>query len=62
MIPWPTDYITAPRGGLWDFGGEWNLPARLAVTDAAVHEWVGLVAYQISGRTGGPPPPPAAGK
>jgi uncharacterized SAM-binding protein YcdF (DUF218 family) len=27
------------------------LPAGLAVTDTAVHEWVGLVAYRLTGRT-----------
>jgi uncharacterized SAM-binding protein YcdF (DUF218 family) len=27
------------------------LPAGLAVTDTAVHEWIGLVAYRLTGRT-----------
>jgi hypothetical protein len=27
------------------------LPAGLTVTDAAVHEWLGLVAYRLTGRT-----------
>jgi uncharacterized SAM-binding protein YcdF (DUF218 family) len=62
LIPWPTDYITAPRGPLWDLGDEWNVPKRLAVTDAAAHEWLGLIAYQVSGRSGGRPPPPSSGK
>jgi uncharacterized SAM-binding protein YcdF (DUF218 family) len=27
------------------------LPAGLAVTDTAVHEWIGLLAYRLTGRT-----------
>lgn len=62
LIPWPTDYITAPRGPMWDLADEWSVPGRLAVTDAAVHEWLGLVAYRVSGRSGGRPAPPPSGK
>jgi uncharacterized SAM-binding protein YcdF (DUF218 family) len=46
MLPWPSDYITAPRQGhdLLEFNG------NLGLLDYAVHEWVGLLAYRISGK------------
>ena len=52
MLPWPTDYLTTPRAPFWDLADDWNLSSRLAVTDAAAHEWLGLLAYQLSGRAG----------
>jgi uncharacterized SAM-binding protein YcdF (DUF218 family) len=47
MIAWPSDFITAPgdRGvDLFDVGG------NLSLTDYAVHEWIGMVAYRLSGK------------
>jgi uncharacterized SAM-binding protein YcdF (DUF218 family) len=47
MIPWPTDYTTAghnhyiPR----------EFPQNLQRADLAAHEWVGLLAYEWSGRS-----------
>lgn len=47
--PYPVDWRT--RGWIdlrWPFD---KLSAGLARTDVAVHEWVGLIAYRLSGRT-----------
>jgi len=47
MVPWPSDYITAPGGDgadLLDVGG------NLGLTDYAMHEWIGMLAYRISGK------------
>ncbi len=47
MVPWPSDYITAPGGagaGLFDVGG------NLGLTDYAMHEWIGMLAYRLSGK------------
>ncbi len=46
MLPWPSDYQTAPSGGidLFDIGGKFGL------AEYAVHEWVGLWAYQLTGK------------
>ena len=45
----PVDWRTrGPRDGHVPFG---SLSEGLARTDAAVHEWVGLLAYRLSGRT-----------
>ncbi len=46
VLPWPTDYITggsswSPRIGVGPIG----------FLEAAEHEWVGLLAYWISGRS-----------
>jgi uncharacterized SAM-binding protein YcdF (DUF218 family) len=47
MVPWPSDYITAPGGtgaGLFDVGG------NLGLTDYAMHEWIGMLAYRLGGK------------
>ena len=47
MVPWPSDYMTAPGGGgagLFDVGG------NLGLTDYAMHEWIGMLAYRLSGK------------
>jgi uncharacterized SAM-binding protein YcdF (DUF218 family) len=47
MVPWPSDYITAPGGtgtDLFDIGG------NLGLTDYAVHEWIGMLAYRLGGK------------
>jgi uncharacterized SAM-binding protein YcdF (DUF218 family) len=46
MLPWPSDYITAPRQGhdLLEFNG------NLGLLDYAVHEWIGLAVYRMTGK------------
>lgn len=45
MLPWPTDYMTAPQGGGWlDAGGGFWF------ADYAVHEWIGMIAYRLTGK------------
>ena len=56
MLPWATDYLTARQGAWWDLTDGLNIPGHLELADAATHEWIGLIAYQLSGRTGGRPP------
>ncbi len=48
VTPYPTDYRSLPGGAL-----DWSLDVatRLRETDLAVHEWIGLVAYRLMGRT-----------
>lgn len=48
MIPYPTDYMTA-RNGYYDYR---QVPDNLRRADAAAHEWVGLIAYRLSRRSG----------
>jgi uncharacterized SAM-binding protein YcdF (DUF218 family) len=47
-IAYPVDYRTV--GGRSDWRPEANLPRGMEVFDLAVHEWIGLVAYRLSGR------------
>ncbi len=47
IVPYPVDY----RGlGGGDVG--WDLAERLRTLNIAVKEWIGLVAYRLTGRTG----------
>jgi uncharacterized SAM-binding protein YcdF (DUF218 family) len=46
MVPWPSDYITGTHAPSADFG----IGANLALSDYAVHEWIGLLAYRLSGK------------
>jgi uncharacterized SAM-binding protein YcdF (DUF218 family) len=47
--PWPVDYRTA---GPWDAARLFNSPAEgLRRLDIAVREWIGLLAYRLSGRS-----------
>lgn len=50
MRPWPTDYLTTPSGvsGFFQYSGNLNR------TDYAVHEWLGLMVYRLTGRSTGP--------
>jgi uncharacterized SAM-binding protein YcdF (DUF218 family) len=50
VTPWPADYTTSGKSG--DFR-RINLHSGTAMvnTDRAVREWIGLVAYRISGMT-----------
>jgi len=47
LIPWPTDYLTASRGGYVIFGPTNNL----SIFDAAFHEWAGQLAYRWNNMT-----------
>ena len=46
MTPWPSDYLTAPSGG----GDLLSVTGNLSYIDYVVHEWVGLLAYKLSGK------------
>jgi uncharacterized SAM-binding protein YcdF (DUF218 family) len=46
MTPWPSDYLTAPSGG----GDLLSVTGNLAYIDYVFHEWVGLLAYRLSGK------------
>ncbi|HEX3983078.1 MAG TPA: YdcF family protein, partial [Acidisoma sp.] len=48
VVPYPVGYKTAP-GALMAFRG--TFPERLELADLAVHEWIGLTAYWLMGRT-----------
>ncbi|WP_284946858.1 YdcF family protein [Acidisoma cladoniae] len=48
VIPYPVGYKTAPE---LTTAIEGSLPERLALVDLAAHEWVGLTAYWLLGRT-----------
>ena len=51
IVAWPVDY----RGlGGGDVG--WDLAERLRTLDIAVKEWIGLLAYRVTGSTGAPIP------
>jgi uncharacterized SAM-binding protein YcdF (DUF218 family) len=47
-VAYPVDYCTV--GGRADWRPEANLPRGLEIFDLAMHEWVGLIAYRLSGR------------
>jgi uncharacterized SAM-binding protein YcdF (DUF218 family) len=47
LVPYPTDY----RGGtFWEQAG-WSLADNLTDLNIGVKEWVGLLAYRVTGRT-----------
>ena len=46
MTPWPTDFMTGAETGR----DIWELPGNFSLLDYAVHEWIGLVAYRLSGK------------
>lgn len=46
VTPWPSDYISMPRGAELSF----DIAPRLAGTDNALHEWIGLFAYRLTGK------------
>ena len=46
MLPWPSDYRTTPSLSLFHF----SLTENLTVLDLAAHEWLGLLAYRLSGK------------
>jgi uncharacterized SAM-binding protein YcdF (DUF218 family) len=49
MVPWPSDYITGTHTPSPSF----EIGSNLAATDYAVHEWIGLLAYRLSGKSSG---------
>ena len=48
VIPYPADYQSV-RGG-WN-AGSFQVADNLVLLDLAMHEWVGLAYYRLSGRT-----------
>ena len=48
VIPWPADYRTTGREGIGLFSD--NALDSLEATSTALREWIGLVAYRLSGR------------
>jgi len=46
MTPWPSDYLTGPSGG----GDLLSVTGNLSYIDYVFHEWVGLLAYRLSGK------------
>ena len=46
---YPVDYRTAGPQDLWEIPE--SLTAGVHITDMAVHEWLGLLAYWVSDRT-----------
>ncbi len=48
VIAYPTDYRTY-RDSSWDL--DFDLADRLVMVDWAAHEWIGLLAYWMTGRT-----------
>ncbi|KQZ96532.1 hypothetical protein ASD64_17110 [Mesorhizobium sp. Root157] len=57
VVPWPVDYRTSGREGVGLFTD--NTADSLQNTTMAIREWIGLVAYWLSGRIDTPFPGPA---
>jgi uncharacterized SAM-binding protein YcdF (DUF218 family) len=49
MVPWASDYLTAPHGMPFSL----EIANNLWASDYAVHEWIGLLAYQLAGKSSG---------
>lgn len=49
VMPWPTDYRTTGRETLGL--AQSNAITNLHITTIAIREWIGLVAYRLTGRT-----------
>jgi len=49
VLPWPTDYLTP--GGAAPVLRRVSLGRNLPTVDAALHEWIGLLVYRLTGRT-----------
>ena len=46
MLPWASDYMTAPHGAPVDF----DIAGNLSNLDFAVHEGIGLLVYRLTGK------------
>jgi uncharacterized SAM-binding protein YcdF (DUF218 family) len=46
MTPWPSDYLTAPAGGIDPL----SVMGNLGYIDYVFHEWVGLLVYRLNGK------------
>jgi uncharacterized SAM-binding protein YcdF (DUF218 family) len=46
MTPWPSNYLTAPSGG----SDPLSVTGNLSYLDYVVHEWIGMLAYKMSGK------------
>lgn len=57
VLPWPVDYRTSGREGVGLMRD--NPQDSLQNTSIAIREWIGLVAYWLSGRIDSPFPGPA---
>ncbi|RJG45377.1 YdcF family protein [Mesorhizobium sp. DCY119] len=57
VLPWPVDYRTSGEEGVGFFRD--NPQDSLQNTTMAIREWIGLVAYWLSGRIDSPFPGPA---
>ncbi len=55
-VPWPADYRTSGREGVSLFAD--NTADALANTTTALREWIGLLAYWLTGRIDSPFPSP----
>jgi uncharacterized SAM-binding protein YcdF (DUF218 family) len=53
---YPVDYQTTGTGNLWTLPSA--LMGGISITDRVVHEWIGLLAYWITGRISVPFPGP----
>ncbi|MBL8584028.1 MAG: YdcF family protein [Rhizobiaceae bacterium] len=58
IVPWPVDYRTSGNEGYGFFRD--NPQDAMQNTAVAIREWIGLVAYYLSGRTGEVFPAPSA--
>jgi uncharacterized SAM-binding protein YcdF (DUF218 family) len=48
VLPQPADYWAIP--GAWN-AGSFQVTGNLSLLDAALHEWLGLTYYRVTGRT-----------
>jgi uncharacterized SAM-binding protein YcdF (DUF218 family) len=48
MLPYPVDHQTVPGK---QFNISFNLSAHLNMLNLAIHEWLGLIAYRLTGKT-----------
>ncbi|MES0154311.1 YdcF family protein [Mesorhizobium sp. M0018] len=58
-VPWPVDYRTSGKEGIGLFRTDAN--EALQTTTIATREWIGLIAYWLSGRIDRPFPAPDVG-
>ena len=49
MLPWASDYVTAPHGAVIDF----DIAGNLSALDYAVHERIGLLVYRLTAKASG---------